>query len=201
MTSGFDWRARLARLKPPQPVAGAGDTLPERTLWHLVMPPVGPLPQGPAPTGQRLGDGLTLHHDAGAGTGPLSGAADGRLTLDCTGMSGAFVSLAFALPDSIARSLTRDDILRFDADFAVQGEPAVTFARLNLVSGPNTDAYPLELAADDGPRRTEWDLSFTEFEPGRARAAWIDLIFERPGGRRITVTALSALAYPRAHFL
>ncbi len=197
-----DWRDRLATLGPPRRPADAeaGD-LPERTWWHQrpALWPAGTLaPVEAAGTGHSLCPGLTLHHDSA--TGPSLALRDGQLCIGLAGVSGRFVSLALALPAEVARALGRHDIIRL-AGVMTPAARQTVFARLNLVHGPNSEALPHEIADPSAPFRVEWDLSFTGFEPDRARDAWIDLILEAPFAARVEVADLTALVHPRRSFL
>ncbi|MEL7278691.1 MAG: DUF6478 family protein [Pseudomonadota bacterium] len=148
-------------------------------------------------TGLAVGPDLTLHHDleeavfsAALGTGPPS------LMIEGYEMRGSFLSLAIALPDMEAPRTSRDRLIRLAYDFTMD-VPGPVYARLNLRHGPNVEQITRALDLQASENWVEFDAFYTEYEPARGTAMWIDLIFEPPRMNALTIRDLAVMRRPR----
>lgn len=159
--------------------------------------------------GQQLSDEVTLWHDCPHSALILrqkrnlrSGDATRHaLSLEVMGFSGSYLSLSLNLPDDVREGLASHHILRFAAVF-VSEHPITIYARLNIVQGPNTETmlrqlgYPVE--GENGVRKVEFDLAYTELAPQPAERVWLDLIFEAPRMNAVTLVDAILSRHPRA---
>ncbi len=173
--------------------------------WSSALTPVA---VAGAVGGTRLAEGVTLFHDCplaeitlrqSHATDPLRDAPY-TLTLDALGFRGSFLSLALDLPGSGATTLRSSHIVIVTTTLRME-RSAGLFVRLNVRQGPNTEQLVSELRPLDGPGGplgAEFDLGFSDINPTRLEAAWIDLIFERPEMNLVAIDDLTVARRPRA---
>jgi hypothetical protein len=119
------------------------------------------------------------------------------LRLEVYGFEGSFLSLVLDLPPEALRGLTRDHILRLDAQLTLE-RPLEVFARLNVRNGPNTEQIVRELPRHENHHRVEFDLAYSNLNEKRVESAWIDLIFESPQMNRVALRDLTLSRRRRA---
>ena len=195
----------LKKLGPPPdldiPEADRPNT-PPRTLWFRRPDPwsggsIAPVPT--AVTGLILSEKVSLHHDADAHPPGVTQAAAGGVEITTPEFDGGFLSLALGMTRREVADIHNHDIIRLTVSLHVS-QPLRCYARLTLLSGPNHEALPLEMAEVEGNHMVEWDLFFSNFDPLRGHDAWIDLIFENPIDATIRIDDLYMLRHPRANF-
>lgn len=180
-----------------------GFELPAKTQWGytpalLDTSIVGDL-SGKILTGTELAPRVSLHHDA-AGADMTIRRPDGLqngLEVAFNSFDGSFCSLAFGLPDHGVRGLGRNHLLRLSLH-AQSAAPFKAYARLNLVYGPNSEQITRMIDIGAGDSFAEFDIFYSCFDPQRASDAWIDLIFNDPEGRAVTLSDVVILRRVRA---
>lgn len=189
---------------PPQPDIPQADrpNTPPRTMWFRRPSPWSSGNIAPAPnavTGQILAEKVSLHHDATEHPPGVSQTETGGIEIQASGFDGSFLSLALGMTREEVAAIHSHDIFRLTVSLHVS-QPLRTYSRFTLISGPNREALPLEMAEVEGSHMVEWDLYFSNFDPLRAHDAWVDLIFEQPTDATIRIDDLYMLRHPRANF-
>lgn len=113
-----------------------------------------------------------------------------------TGFVGSFVSLAFELPKSAIKGLSRRNLVRIAA---ARRPPCGTecYARINLRHGPNV-AQIVRRFADEGEDALDLDLAAAGLGDDTVTGAWVDLIFDAPLPDLIVIEDLVISRRPRA---
>lgn len=189
MPGGTDWRWRPSFMcLPLQPV---GVAAPEN--------------------GARFGLETAVWHDCGERALILQQIRNLRVTdlapfalkMEVFGFSGSFLSISIDLPDEALANLTRNHIIRLEANFQVE-RPMTIFARLNIANGPNTDQVTHHLTGSEPDTHsqhiTEFDLAYTEINEKRLEKVWLDLIFEAPNMNALEIRELVLSRHLRAEF-
>lgn len=189
---------------PPRPDIPQADraSVPPRTLWFRRPVPWSGgkiAPTEAAVPGQVLAEKLSLYHDGSETLPAVSQPESGGLAITAQGFDGSFLSLAFGMTREEVRGIHEHDLIRMTARLTVSPDLRI-YARLVLLSGPNREEVPREIPLSGGGGLIEWDLSFTRFDPLRARDVWIDLIFEQPRDATIRIDDVTLLRHPRANF-
>lgn len=162
-------------------------------------------------SGARLGDGAAIWHDCPEAALILDQVANPGATdlspfgirLEVFGFSGSFLSLSVDLPPCVLPGLTRDHVLRLEAE--VQAERAINvFARLNIGHGPNVDEMTLQLQGfapgQPSQQAIEFDLAYTQMNEKRLEKVWLDLIFEAPRMNAVEIREMFFSRHLRAEF-
>ena len=168
----------------------------------------GPLPvQGLSSvrTKTLLAQGTTLYHDCPRAEMTLrqvrnlreSDLAAFGLQLDVFGFAGSYLSLAIDLPETAARGLTRQHLIRMECIVEME-TPLEIFARLNIRNGPNTEQVVRELPLQQQMTYVEFDLAYTRLNEKRVEKVWLDLIFEGPRMNQVTLRDLTFSRRKRA---
>lgn len=125
------------------------------------------------------------------------------LMLEVFGFSGSFLSVSIDLPSEALANLTRNHIIRLEANFELEREMTI-FARLNVANGPNTDQVTHQFTANPQDTHThhviEFDLAYTEINEKRLEKIWLDLIFEAPNMNALEIRELFLSRHLRAEF-
>lgn len=195
--------ARLARMGPPEPVAGdTWDWIARPAPWNEAMRPRGRVDL-PSPT--HLPGGVTLYHDAARHDLSLrqerasGGHGDARfgLVLEVYRFDGSFVSFVHDLPEAAIAGLTLNHFLAVDVRMDRE-QPVEVFARLNVQHGPNTEQMVRQIDFRGEAGRAEFDLAYTRINEKRIEKAWLDLILEGPEMTRIAIWDLVVMRAQRA---
>lgn len=158
-----------------------------------------------SPAGTGFGSGITLFHDCPEPEFSLrqlrhhdgEGRAPFGLQLDIFGFNGTFLSLVVNLPESAARDLGRNHLVRIDTVIETE-QPLRIFARLNIRHGPNIEQILQELPAEGAEKCTEFDLAYSRINEKRVEELWLDLIFESPAMNGIAIPDLTLSRHRRA---
>lgn len=151
-----------------------------------------------APTnGTPLGHGVTLFHDCPLGEIAVVQRAQPRrptgarygLALDVYGFAGSFLSLAIDLPEAGLAGLGRAHYLDVDFD-VVADRPLGIYVRLNLRCGPNMVTLLRQVPGEGAARAAAFDLAYTDLDPARLEAGWIDVMFENPAQLGVQIADL-----------
>ena len=180
-----------------------GFPLPPKTQWGFTPSLQNSVTEdgisGQILTGTSLGPNVTLHHD-----GDESAFSIQRPDDYCVGLQfefgdfpNGFFSLAFDLPEDGVSALSRHDLLRFIVQTQTD-EPFQAYVRLNMRHGPNTEQLVRMLDIGDGTTCVEFDLFYSEYEQKHASSAWIDLIFNDPAHKKVTLERVIILRRARA---
>ena len=148
-----------------------------------------------------LCDGVKLFHSAEAQSVGISSLTEGENTaiaVDVRSDLLNYLSLVIDLPDQIARTLTRDQIVELDAHISALDSPV--YARLNLRYGPNTEHMNILLYDHQDQTKAEFDLWYSKLNAPRMEKAWIDLIVDNPPVGQITISDLALTRRKRAQF-
>ena len=150
-------------------------------------------------TGTSLGPNITVHH---SGEGEAFSVqrpddySDG-LEFDFPDFTADFFSLAIDLPNERAQLIGPQDLLRIALRTSSK-TPFDAYARMNLCHGPNTEKVVRMVRIGEGDSFAEFDIFYTEFASGQASSVWIDLIFNSPKGKQITLEQVVILRRARA---
>lgn len=176
---------------------------PPKTRWiHIPSLWKNPEPifiSGNVLTGSSLGKNVTLHHDGQNVDFTISrpDSSESRTNFQFSEFSGSYVSIAFGLTQEGIKDITRNDLLRFVVH-SNAANSIKAYIRLNLNHGPNTESITRMIDLGVGQNFVEFDIFYTEYEPIRAKDAWIDLIFNDPQGTEITIDNVIILRRMRA---
>lgn len=189
--------------------------LPIGTDWRwrpgFMSAPIRPSGIASPESGDRLGEEAAVWHDCRDGGLILKQITNLRetdlspfgLQMEVFAFSGSFLSLSIDLPNDALDGLTRSHILRLETGLSAERHMNV-YARLNVLSGPNTDQVTHHLASLDqnagGHQVTEFDLAYTEINEKRLQKIWIDLIFESPYMNALQLRELFVSRHLRAEF-
>ena len=174
----------------------SGFNVPAKTQWGFTPSLQTDGMSGVILTGTDLGPNVTLHH-SGAGDAFSVQRSGAGLIFDFPEFNGDFFSLAIDLPDDGTRSLQKQDLLRISLRTGAD-VPFDAYARLNLCHGPNTEKIVRMVRIGEGDSFAEFDIFYTKFESGKASSVWIDLIFNHPKGKQITLEQVVVLRRARA---
>lgn len=189
--------------------------LPIGTDWRwrpgLMSTPIRPTGIASPESGDRLGEEAAVWHDCRDSALILKQISNLRetdlapfgLEMEVFAFSGSFLSLSIDLPKDALSGLTRSHILRLETGLSAERAMNV-YARLNVLSGPNTDQVTHHLAelgtSSGGHQVTEFDLAYTEINEKRLEKIWIDLIFESPFMNALQLRELFVSRHLRAEF-
>ncbi|WP_170789844.1 DUF6478 family protein [Ruegeria lacuscaerulensis] len=157
-----------------------------------------------APRRTPLDGQTTLFHDCALSEISLRQTRNRRdndlapfgLSLEVFEFAGSFLSLSVALPADAAQGLTKQHLIRVDAQIEAERDTH-GMARLNIQHGPNTEQVLREL----DPNRTggvDFDLAHLPLNERRIDKIWLDLIFDAPTMNRIFVRELTFCRHHRA---
>ncbi|WP_312529488.1 DUF6478 family protein [Paracoccus sp. (in: a-proteobacteria)] len=161
--------------------------------------------------GERLGEEAAVWHDCRESAMILKQVANLGVTdlspyglrMEIFDFSGNFLAVSIDLPPAALDGLTRSHILRLETSLSAE-RPMNVYARLNVLSGPNTDQVTHQVARLDGSalgqQVTEFDLAYTEINEKRLEKIWIDVIFESPFMNALEVRELFVSRHSRAEF-
>ncbi len=155
--------------------------------------------------GAKLGSELKLFHDCPQAEVilrqeliPMKAESEAyELILDVSKFYGSFLSLVLDLPQAALAGLQERHIIRV-AMKAETGSPLEVFTRLNIKHGPNTERLVRKVVLSDEEVIAEFDLADSELNEQRLEGAWVDLIFNEPQDRKVTIQDLTLCRYPRA---
>ncbi|MHA1127433.1 MAG: DUF6478 family protein [Alphaproteobacteria bacterium] len=150
-------------------------------------------------TGTNLGPNVTVHHSGEGETFSIQRPDDysDGLVFDFPDFNADFFSLAIDLPEDGARWIGGQDLLRIALRTSSE-TPFDAYARLNLCYGPNTEKIVRMIRIGEGDSFAEFDVFYTEFGSGQASSVWIDLIFNSPKSKKITLEQVVVLRRARA---
>ncbi|EEE35955.1 conserved hypothetical protein [Rhodobacteraceae bacterium KLH11] len=119
------------------------------------------------------------------------------LSLEVFDFQGSFLSLSIELPVDAARQLTRQHLIRAHAIISAE-RPTITFARLNVQHGPNTEQVLRELDPAMPEIAVDFDLAHLHVNERRIEKLWLDLIIDQPAMNRIVLRDLTFCRHHRA---
>lgn len=153
------------------------------------------------PNRQPVGDHAVLFHDCDAQEIAARQTRDDDgthgLQLEIAKFEGSFLSLACDLPDSAGQDLKKRHVFRFEADLDCPQGMSI-YARLNVKHGPNVEKILQHMGAGQDHISAEFDLAYTQLNIGRLEKIWLDLIFEDPAGKTVTLRNIKLSRRPRA---
>ena len=172
------------------------------TLWRHPMARAGVAAPG---TAEVLDEEASLYHDCRASEFSLRQERNLRdvdlapfgLKFDVFHFDGSFLSLALKLPDAAAKELSTRQIVRVDADVALERPVKITM-RLNVRHGPNTAEIIADVPQGSGGMSVEFDLAHSGIVEKRIERAWLDVIFIAPQMNEIVLRDLVVFRRPRA---
>lgn len=172
------------------------EVTPERTRWihapALTLPTEGRALQ----SGDDLCPGIRLFTGSPATTVQAAPAPDG-ITLNFSGRTAGFASLAIDVPAERVRSLAAHLLVRVEGQL-VSAEPATGFVRLNIRAASEPDRVNRPLRPRSDGALAEFDLHYWPRDPAGSASAWIDLILEPPLPARVQLRGLRVLGRARA---
>lgn len=113
------------------------------------------------------------------------------------GFEGSFLSLSIQLPSDASQSLSLHHLIRLDTHIDAEQEIDL-FARLNILSGPNTEQVLRKLDLTNPSPSVDFDLAHLPLNEKRIEKVWLDLILENPGMNSVTLRDLTLCRHHRA---
>ena len=180
-----------------------GFALPPKTQWGFTPSLQNSVTEngisGRVLTGTSVGPNVTLHHDGDETAFSIQRPDDcgTGLLFEFGDFPNGFFSLAFDLPADGGAALSRNDLLRFIVQTQTD-QPFQAYVRLNLQHGPNTEQLVRMLDIGGGATFVEFDLFYSEYGEKHASSAWIDLIFNDPAHKKVSLEHVIILRRARA---
>jgi hypothetical protein len=119
------------------------------------------------------------------------------LGVEVFGFAGSFLSVSLDLPPEAAQGLTRQHLMRVDAQIETERPLDVT-ARLNIRHGPNTDSVPRSIDLSTSSNVLDFDLANLPLNERRIDKIWLDLVLTNPAMNRIVLRDLTLCRHHRA---
>ncbi|RBW63374.1 DUF6478 family protein [Ruegeria sp. A3M17] len=119
------------------------------------------------------------------------------LGIEVFGFSGSFLSVSLDLPPEAVQGLTRQHLMRVDAQVETERPMDVT-ARLNIQHGPNTDSVPRSLDLSANSNALDFDLANLPLNERRIDKIWLDLVLTNPAMNSIVLRDLTLCRHHRA---
>lgn len=192
------------RLKPATGARSA-PILSGRMTWafrpDIFRQPVRPNGISPVPSGTRISDQVTLHHDGATDCATVRQVQTGHgpaLSLDIFDFSGTFFSAAIDLPEAAWAGLSKSELIRLNVE--TRAHPfAKIYSRINIRHGPNTEQIIREVDLAIHKNTVEFDLHYSGMEPDKVNGMWLDFICESPRMCQIVIDDLVLSRHPRAN--
>ncbi len=159
----------------------------------------------PAPRKAGLDGQVTLFHNcdlAQIGMRQMRNQRDQDLApfglaIEVFEFAGSFLSLAIELPAEGTHGLTRQHLMRIEAQIETE-RPTGVFARLNVQHGPNTEQVLRGLECSDRGSVVDFDLAHLNLNEKRIEKLWLDLILDDPAMNRVFIRDLTFCRHHRA---
>ncbi len=173
---------------------------PDLWRWPLATPGLASPPRKAS-----LGDQVQVFHDCPQAEIALrqnrnrlpSDLAPFNMGVEVFGFEGSFLSLSIQLPSDASQGLSLQHLIRLDTHIDAEQEIDL-FARLNILSGPNTEQVLRKLDLTNPSPSVDFDLAHLPLNEKRIEKIWLDLILENPGMNSVTLRDLTLCRHHRA---